>query len=283
MSRTVIVGDITDYNIYVIQELRSKYNKAFIRTVKNIKELEKLNNSPPPILGMKYLLEMDIETFSKSANNLLDKIDGMKNNPYVDILIRLKIKGPVEIITQCKIINLNKTKFIDFKRYIMKDLEISEELAKIVVNKIGLSLQAYNLYRYKLMEVKPLDKKKIDTIIKYKKSKPLLEVLEGILMKQSRAYRSYQNSVYPEAWFRDFFIDELTEIIDLKIQIRNRQKGISDIRSNDKTRKYGNIVSNVPITNCFLLRQLLLQYKQGGIERYFMVNIEEFMMHMMPN
>ena len=279
MSKTVVVGEITPYNENIINEIKAGYNKAFIRTVKGMKELYTLNNSPPPILGLKYLVVMDVETWSKSANSLLDKIDNIPDNNYVDILVRLKIKGPNELVTTSKLINLDRTRYSDFKRYIAKDLGIQEETANFVVKKIGVSLPVYNLYRYKLLDAKPLDKKVINNIIKIKKGKPLLEILEGIVNKSDAAYKDYMRSVYPEPWFREYFIKELDKVIELKIQLRNRQRSAHNLREDDKVRKYYSMVNNTNITNCFLLRQLLLQYKQGGVERYYITDIKTFIVN----
>lgn len=279
MSKTVVVGEITPYNENIINEIKAGYNKAFIRTVKGMKELYTLNNSPPPILGLKYLVVMDVETWSKSANSLLDKIDNIPDNNYVDILVRLKIKGPNELVTTSKLINLDRTRYSDFKKYIAKDLGIQEETANFVVKKIGVSLPVYNLYRYKLLDAKPLDKKVINNIIKIKKGKPLLEILEGIVNKSDAAYKDYMRSVYPEPWFREYFIKELDKVIELKIQLRNRQRSVHNLREDDKVRKYYGMVNNTNITNCFLLRQLLLQYKKGGIERYYITDIKTFIVN----
>ena len=279
MSKTVVVGEITPYNENIINEIKAGYNKAFIRTVKGMKELYTLNNSPPPILGLKYLVVMDVETWSKSANSLLDKIDNIPDNNYVDILVRLKIKGPTELVTTSKLINLDRTRYSDFKKYIAKDLGIQEETANFVVKKIGVSLPVYNLYRYKLLDAKPLDKKVINNIIKIKKGKPLLEILEGIVNKSDAAYKDYMRSVYPEPWFREYFIKELDKVIELKIQLRNRQRSAHNLREDDKVRKYYSMVNNTNITNCFLLRQLLLQYKQGGVERYYIIDIKTFIVN----
>lgn len=279
MSKTVVVGEITPYNENIINEIKAGYNKAFIRTVKGMKELYTLNNSPPPILGLKYLVVMDVETWSKSANSLLDKIDNIPDNNYVDILVRLKIKGPNELVTTSKLINLDRTRYSDFKRYIAKDLGIQEETANFVVKKIGVSLPVYNLYRYKLLDAKPLDKKVINNIIKIKKGKPLLEILEGIVNKSDAAYKDYMRSVYPEPWFREYFIKELDKVIELKIQLRNRQRSAHNLREDDKVRKYYSMVNNTNITNCFLLRQLLLQYKKGGVERYYITDIKTFIVN----
>ena len=279
MSKTVVVGEITPYNENIINEIKAGYNKAFIRTVKGMKELYTLNNSPPPILGLKYLVVMDVETWSKSANSLLDKIDNIPDNNYVDILVRLKIKGPNELVTTSKLINLDRTRYSDFKKYIAKDLGIQEETANFVVKKIGVSLPVYNLYRYKLLDAKPLDKKVINNIIKIKKGKPLLEILEGIVNKSDAAYKDYMRSVYPEPWFREYFIKELDKVIELKIQLRNRQRSAHNLREDDKVRKYYSMVNNTNITNCFLLRQLLLQYKQGGVERYYITDIKTFIVN----
>ncbi len=279
MSKTVVVGEITPYNENIINEIKAGYNKAFIRTVKGMKELYTLNNSPPPILGLKYLVVMDVETWSKSANSLLDKIDNIPDNNYVDILVRLKIKGPNELVTTSKLINLDRTRYSDFKKYVAKDLGIQEETANFVVKKIGVSLPVYNLYRYKLLDAKPLDKKVISNIIKIKKGKPLLEILEGIVNKSDAAYKDYMRSVYPEPWFREYFIKELDKVIELKIQLRNRQRSAHNLREDDKVRKYYSIVNNTNITNCFLLRQLLLQYKQGGVERYYVTDIKTFIVN----
>lgn len=279
MSKTVVVGEITPYNENIINEIKAGYNKAFIRTVKGMKELYTLNSSPPPILGLKYLVVMDVETWSKSANSLLDKIDNIPDNNYVDILVRLKIKGPNELVTTSKLINLDRTRYSDFKKYIAKDLGIQEETANFVVKKIGVSLPVYNLYRYKLLDAKPLDKKVINNIIKIKKGKPLLEILEGIVNKSDAAYKDYMRSVYPEPWFREYFIKELDKVIELKIQLRNRQRSVHNLREDDKVRKYYGMVNNTNITNCFLLRQLLLQYKKGGIERYYITDIKTFIVN----
>ncbi len=279
MSKTVVVGEITPYNENIINEIKAGYNKAFIRTVKGMKELYTLNNSPPPILGLKYLVVMDVETWSKSANSLLDKIDNIPDNNYVDILVRLKIKGPNELVTTSKLINLDRTRYSDFKKYIAKDLGIQEETANFVVKKIGVSLPVYNLYRYKLLDAKPLDKKVINNIIKIKKGKPLLEILEGIVNKSDAAYKDYMRSVYPEPWFREYFIKELDKVIELKIQLRNRQRSAHNLREDDKVRKYYSMVNNTNITNCFLLRQLLLQYKKGGVERYYITDIKTFIVN----
>ena len=279
MSKTVVVGEITPYNENIINEIKAGYNKAFIRTVKGMKELYTLNNSPPPILGLKYLVVMDVETWSKSANSLLDKIDNIPDNNYVDILVRLKIKGPNELVTTSRLINLDRTRYSDFKKYIAKDLGIQEETANFVVKKIGVSLPVYNLYRYKLLDAKPLDKKDINNIIKIKKGKPLLEILEGIVNKSDAAYKDYMRSVYPEPWFREYFIKELDKVIELKIQLRNRQRSAHNLREDDKVRKYYSMVNNTNITNCFLLRQLLLQYKQGGVERYYITDIKTFIVN----
>ena len=279
MSKTVVVGEITPYNENIINEIKAGYNKAFIRTVKGMKELYTLNNSPPPILGLKYLVVMDVETWSKSANSLLDKIDNIPDNNYVDILVRLKIKGPNELVTTSKLINLDRTRYSDFKKYVAKDLGIQEETANFVVKKIGVSLPVYNLYRYKLLDAKPLDKKVISNIIKIKKGKPLLEILEGIVNKSDAAYKDYMRSVYPEPWFREYFIKELDKVIELKIQLRNRQRSAHNLREDDKVRKYYSMVNNTNITNCFLLRQLLLQYKQGGVERYYITDIKTFIVN----
>lgn len=279
MSKTVVVGEITPYNENIINEIKAGYNKAFIRTVKGMKELYTLNNSPPPILGLKYLVVMDVETWSKSANSLLDKIDNIPDNNYVDILVRLKIKGPTELVTTSKLINLDRTRYSDFKKYIARDLGIQEETANFVVKKIGVSLPVYNLYRYKLLDAKPLDKKVINNIIKIKKGKPLLEILEGIVNKSDVAYKDYMRSVYPEPWFREYFIKELDKVIELKIQLRNRQRSVHNLREDDKVRKYYGMVNNTNITNCFLLRQLLLQYKKGGIERYYITDIKTFIVN----
>lgn len=279
MSKTVVVGEITPYNENIINEIKAGYNKAFIRTVKGMKELYTLNNSPPPILGLKYLVVMDVETWSKSANSLLDKIDNIPDNNYVDILVRLKIKGPNELVTTSRLINLDRTRYSDFKKYIAKDLGIQEETANFVVKKIGVSLPVYNLYRYKLLDAKPLDKKVINNIIKIKKGKPLLEILEGIVNKSDAAYKDYMRSVYPEPWFREYFIKELDKVIELKIQLRNRQRSAHNLREDDKVRKYYSMVNNTNITNCFLLRQLLLQYKQGGVERYYITDIKTFIVN----
>ncbi len=279
MSKTVVVGEITPYNENIINEIKAGYNKAFIRTVKGMKELYTLNNSPPPILGLKYLVVMDVETWSKSANSLLDKIDNIPDNNYVDILVRLKIKGPNELVTTSKLINLDRTRYSDFKKYIAKDLGIQEETANFVVKKIGVSLPVYNLYRYKLLDAKPLDKKVINNIIKIKKGKPLLEILEGIVNKSDAAYKDYMRSVYPEPWFREYFIKELDKVIELKIQLRNRQRSVHNLREDDKVRKYYSMVNNTNITNCFLLRQLLLQYKKGGVERYYITDIKTFIVN----
>ena len=279
MSKTVVVGEITPYNENIINEIKAGYNKAFIRTVKGMKELYTLNNSPPPILGLKYLVVMDVETWSKSANSLLDKIDNIPDNNYVDILVRLKIKGPNELVTTSRLINLDRTRYSDFKKYIAKDLGIQEETANFVVKKIGVSLPVYNLYRYKLLDAKPLDKKVINNIIKIKKGKPLLEILEGIVNKGDAAYKDYMRSVYPEPWFREYFIKELDKVIELKIQLRNRQRSAHNLREDDKVRKYYSMVNNTNITNCFLLRQLLLQYKQGGVERYYITDIKTFIVN----
>ena len=279
MSKTVVVGEITPYNENIINEIKAGYNKAFIRTVKGMKELYTLNSLPPPILGLKYLVVMDVETWSKSANSLLDKIDNIPDNNYVDILVRLKIKGPNELVTTSKLINLDKTRYSDFKKYIAKDLGIQEETANFVVKKIGVSLPVYNLYRYKLLDAKPLDKKVINNIIKIKKGKPLLEILEGIVNKSDAAYKDYMRSVYPEPWFREYFIKELDKVIELKIQLRNRQRSAHNLREDDKVRKYYSMVNNTNITNCFLLRQLLLQYKQGGVERYYITDIKTFIVN----
>ena len=279
MSKTVVVGEITPYNENIINEIKAGYNKAFIRTVKGLKELYTLNSSPPPILGLKYLVVMDVETWSKSANSLLDKIDNIPDNNYVDILVRLKIKGPTELVTTSKLINLDRTRYSDFKKYIAKDLGIQEETANFVVKKIGVSLPVYNLYRYKLLDAKPLDKKVINNIIKIKKGKPLLEILEGIVNKSDAAYKDYMRSVYPEPWFREYFIKELDKVIELKIQLRNRQRSVHNLREDDKVRKYYGMVNNTNITNCFLLRQLLLQYKQGGVERYYITDIKTFIVN----
>lgn len=279
MSKTVVVGEITPYNENIINEIKAGYNKAFIRTVKGMKELYTLNSSPPPILGLKYLVVMDVETWSKSANSLLDKIDNIPDNNYVDILVRLKIKGPNELVTTSKLINLDRTRYSDFKKYIAKDLGIQEETADFVVKKIGVSLPVYNLYRYKLLDAKPLDKKVINNIIKIKKGKPLLEILEGIVNRSDAAYKDYMRSVYPEPWFREYFIKELDKVIELKIQLRNRQRSVHNLREDDKVRKYYRIVNNTNITNCFLLRQLLLQYKKGGVERYYITDIKTFIVN----
>ena len=279
MSKTVVVGEITPYNENIINEIKAGYNKAFIRTVKGMKELYTLNNSPPPILGLKYLVVMDVETWSKSANSLLDKIDNIPDNNYVDILVRLKIKGPNELVTTSRLINLDRTRYSDFKKYIAKDLGIQEETANFVVKKIGVSLPVYNLYRYKLLDAKPLDKKVINNIIKIKKGKPLLEILEGIVNKSDAAYKDYMRSVYPEPWFREYFIKELDKVIELKIQLRNRQRSAHNLREDDKVRKYYSMVNNTNITNCFLLRQLLLQYKKGGVERYYITDIKTFIVN----
>lgn len=279
MSKTVVVGEITPYNENIINEIKAGYNKAFIRTVKGMKDLYTLNSSPPPILGLKYLVVMDVETWSKSANSLLDKIDNIPDNNYVDILIRLKIKGPNELVTTSKLINLDRTRYSDFKKYIAKDLGIQEETANFVVKKIGVSLPVYNLYRYKLLDAKPLDKKVINNIIKIKKGKPLLEILEGIVNKSDAAYKDYMRSVYPEPWFREYFIKELDKVIELKIQLRNRQRTVHNLREDDKVRKYYGMVNNTNITNCFLLRQLLLQYKKGGVERYYITDIKTFIVN----
>ena len=279
MSKTVVVGEITTYNENIINEIKAGYNKAFIRTVKGMKELYTLNSSPPPILGLKYLVVMDVETWSKSANSLLDKIDNIPDNNYVDILVRLKIKGPTELVTTSKLINLDRTRYSDFKKYIARDLGIQEETANFVVKKIGVSLPVYNLYRYKLLDAKPLDKKVINNIIKIKKGKPLLEILEGIVNKSDAAYKDYMRSVYPEPWFREYFIKELDKVIELKIQLRNRQRSAHNLREDDKVRKYYSMVNNTNITNCFLLRQLLLQYKKGGVERYYITDIKTFIVN----
>ena len=279
MSKTVVVGEITPYNENIINEIKAGYNKAFIRTVKGMKELYTLNSSPPPILGLKYLVVMDVETWSKSANSLLDKIDNIPDNNYVDILVRLKIKGPNELVTTSKLINLDRTRYSDFKKYIARDLGIQEETADFVVKKIGVSLPVYNLYRYKLLDAKPLDKKVINNIIKIKKGKPLLEILEGIVNRSDAAYKDYMRSVYPEPWFREYFIKELDKVIELKIQLRNRQRSVHNLREDDKVRKYYRIVNNTNITNCFLLRQLLLQYKKGGVERYYITDIKTFIVN----
>ena len=277
--KTVVIGDITTYNKHVIDNIKGEYNQAFIRNVKGYRELEGMNNLPPPILGYKYLLVLDYETNTKGANQLLDKIESLKDNAYVDILIRLFIKGPADIVTKCRLINLSRTRYSDFAEYVAKDLDVSISLANTIVKCIGVNLPTYEMYRYELEDAKPLTETIIRKVIKYKRVRPLHETLYGLLNREPKAYREFRKSPYSESWLSEHFVKELNKILKLKIQLRNRDKDMYAIRKNDSTRKYSDIVLNIPISECAMMRNMLTENKVGGIDRYYLTtNIEDYIL-----
>lgn len=274
---TVLIGEITEYNRYRIDDIRKKYHPALIinrNTSKGFKLWVK--NIKRPIIGGRILLSItdNYKVTRRDFDAMKDILSNFVDHDYIDVLwmIPYPVGNFSDIVTELKLVNLRNTYRSDFEKYVQtKFPDVDQKQIRYLLNRISYNWNTYILYQEELLSQKTFSKKDIERLVTTKALTPIMEVLYNNLLRVRSGLKDYYSycEKYSTTWVKNFYIDSISEIIKLKIMYyRHNSITITQIRGSDKYKRYYNIITKVPITDVYLLLTLL-RTENYPLETYY--------------
>ena len=141
----LILGRLDEHNRYHISEIEKNYIPMFTRSYPSIGGLlVDTNNIRKPILGGKILMKTYLKMKTKDLPGFIRKIEHLSNNQNFDILIIIETVGLITVensedTPNIRIINLLKSTYEDFVKYVTDRVPIDEKGVKAVIKAIGFS------------------------------------------------------------------------------------------------------------------------------------------------
>lgn len=277
---TILIGELTDYNIYHETDITSKFPQALVikrNTSKGFKAW--FSNIKRPIIGDRVLVHLT-ETYPLSRrdfDSFRTILEELKEHNYVDILWSIpQTRGNFnDIITSMNLILLRRTYKSDFIQYASKKFpNTNVDTIKYFLKSIAYNQSLFNLYEKEFEEIYKtkgtFTNIDVDQTVTNKQLRPIMDVLYENLTRQNKGLREYYNycQKYGKTWVNNFYIDSLEEVIKLKVQYyKENSVTIADIRSSDRNRKYVKLIVDIPISDVYTLLTLLKSNKYP-IEMY---------------